>query len=118
MTDTIRAAGGTIDDLRYCPTHPEAPLPASRRANNWRKPGPGMLLDLLSHWRLNPAHCLLIGDQPTDLAAASAPGVPAHLFPGENLADFVIPLLEARSKARAPDPFKPATGKPLACRMR
>jgi D-glycero-D-manno-heptose 1,7-bisphosphate phosphatase len=100
MTGAIRAAGGTIDDLRYCPTHPEAALAAYRRPDNCRKPAPGMLLDLLSHWQLNPAHCLLIGDQPTDLAAAASAGIPGHLFLGANLAEFALPLLEAKAPER------------------
>jgi D,D-heptose 1,7-bisphosphate phosphatase len=93
MIDTIRTQGGTIDDLRFCPTHPEAPLAAYRRENDWRKPGPGMLRDLLERWQLDPARCLLIGDQESDLAAASAAGVPAHLFPGGDLSAFALPLL-------------------------
>ena len=32
MTDEVRRAGGTIDDIRYCPFHPEAVVPAYRRA--------------------------------------------------------------------------------------
>jgi D,D-heptose 1,7-bisphosphate phosphatase len=95
MIDVIRGGGGTIDDLRYCPTHPEASVSAYRRDSDWRKPGPGMLLDLLSAWQLDPARCLLVGDQPTDLAAAAAAGVPARLFAGHNLADFVMPLLSS-----------------------
>jgi D,D-heptose 1,7-bisphosphate phosphatase len=93
MIDAIRLEGGTVDDLRYCPTHPDAPLLVYRRTSDWRKPGPGMLLDLLSSWQLDPARCLMIGDQPTDHAAAAAAGVPARLFAGRNLADFVMPLL-------------------------
>ena len=96
IRDQALAAGGTIDDYRYCPHHPEAALPQYRLVSDWRKPAPGMILDLLRAWNLDPANCILIGDQPTDLAAATAAGMPAHLFPGGNLAHFTAPLLEAR----------------------
>jgi D-glycero-D-manno-heptose 1,7-bisphosphate phosphatase len=93
MIDTARAHGGTVDDLRYAPTHPEAKLDAYRRESDWRKPGAGMLLDLLEKWQIDAARCVLVGDQPTDVAAAKAAGVAGHLFPGGNLASFVAPLL-------------------------
>jgi D-glycero-D-manno-heptose 1,7-bisphosphate phosphatase len=93
--DAVRAAGGTIDDARYCPFHPEAPLPAYRQASDWRKPEPGMILDLIRAWNVDPTRCLLVGDQPTDVAAAAAAGVRGHLFPGGDLAGFVRPLLDA-----------------------
>jgi D-glycero-D-manno-heptose 1,7-bisphosphate phosphatase len=35
----------------------------------------------------------MIGDQPTDIAAAAAAGIPGHMFPGGNLLDFVRPIL-------------------------
>ncbi len=92
--EEARRAGGTIDDARYCPYHPEAPLPAYRQASDWRKPAPGMLHDLIRAWELDPSRCLLVGDQPTDLAAAAAAGVRAVRFPGGNLAQFVAPLLD------------------------
>ena len=94
LTNEIRAAGGTIDDLRYCPFHPQAKLDAYRQASDWRKPAPGMLLDLIGKWQVDPAGSLLIGDQPSDLAAAAAAGVPAHLFKGADLSAFALPLLK------------------------
>ncbi len=89
------AYGGTIDDYRYCPYHPDAPLDAYRRAHDWRKPAPGMLLDLMRVWRLTPDRCVLVGDQPSDIAAAERAGMPGFLFPGGNLLAFVRPILAA-----------------------
>jgi D-glycero-D-manno-heptose 1,7-bisphosphate phosphatase len=95
MQDEALRAGGTIDDFRYCPFHPDAIVPAYRRVSSWRKPAPGMILDLLRTWRLDPARCVLVGDQATDMAAAAAAGVAGHLFPGGDLAEFVRPILDA-----------------------
>lgn len=93
--DEVRAMGGTVDDVRYCPFHPDASVPAYRALSDWRKPAPGMLLDLIRTWELDPARCLMIGDQDTDLGAAAAAGVPARLFRGRNLLDVVRPLVGA-----------------------
>lgn len=95
IVDQVRMAGGTVDDFRYCPFHPDATQPAYRALSDWRKPAPGMLLDLIRAWELDPARCVMIGDQETDLRAAEAAGVRGHLFAGPNLLDFARPLLEA-----------------------
>ncbi len=84
--DQARAAGGTIDDARYCPHHPNATLEIYRQAHPWRKPLPGMLLDLIRTWELDPARAVMIGDQATDMRAAEAAGVAGYLFRGQKFA--------------------------------
>lgn len=100
MLEETLQSGGTIDDVRYCPFHPEAAVPAYRRSSSWRKPEPGMILDLLRAWELDPKQCVLVGDQATDLAAAAAAGVAGYLFPGGDLAEFVRPILDSHGAGR------------------
>jgi len=101
VADEARRHGGTIDDYRVCPFHAEATVAAYRRDSDWRKPGPGMITDLMRAWSLNPQGCLLIGDQQTDLQAARRAGISARLFQGGNLSAFVAGIDEAKALTRS-----------------
>ena len=103
VCDEARRAGGTIDDWRFCPYHPEATQDAYRQAHPWRKPEPGMLLDLMRAWDVDPVRAVMIGDQPTDIQAAEAAGCPGHLFPGGNLLSFIRPILDKHAGNRSPE---------------
>ena len=94
IADEARAAGGTIDDARYCPYHPDGIDDAYRRAHPWRKPEPGMLLDLIRCWELDPARAIMIGDQESDMRAAADAGVAGHLFQEKNLLAFLQQVME------------------------
>lgn len=94
MGEEARAAGGAIDDTRFCPFHPDGVVEAYRRAHAWRKPAPGMLLDLIRAWGLDPRRAVMVGDQESDMQAAAAAGVAGHLFGGGNLLGFVRPILD------------------------
>ncbi len=93
VADELRRAGGTLDDWRHCPYHSEARVESFRKESDWRKPAPGMLLDLIQAWELDPRRCLMVGDRDSDMQAAKAAGVAGHLFAGGNLLEFVRPLL-------------------------
>jgi D-glycero-D-manno-heptose 1,7-bisphosphate phosphatase len=80
MRRTLAGVGAHIDDFRYCPFHPDGSVPAYTRASDWRKPAPGMLLDLMLCWPVDPTQSVMIGDKESDVEAGVAAGLPAYLI--------------------------------------
>lgn len=95
MAEEIAARGGRIDAFFYCPYHPEAPLDAWRMDHEDRKPKPGMVIKALQRFPTQIAGSFLIGDNATDIAAASAADLAGFLFPGGRIDRFVETILAA-----------------------
>ena len=89
MAQQLSAFGASVDDWRYCPFHLEGRVEAYRASHPWRKPSPGMIIDLFDHWPVEREGSFLIGDKASDIEAAEAAGLPGHLFKGGHLVDFL-----------------------------
>ncbi len=67
MIREIERHGGRVDEIVYCPHHPDAHCAC-------RKPNPGMLLQVASRQNVELASSFFIGDAPSDVEAAIAAG--------------------------------------------
>jgi len=91
----LAKAGAHIDAFEYCPDHPEGIVERYRRDSDRRKPGPGMITDLMKRFPVATEKSFLIGDQQRDLEAARAAGIRGLLFREGNLASFVREALRS-----------------------
>ena len=89
MQDDLQQYGANIDDIRYCPHHQDALIDKYQMTCNWRKPGPGMLLDLIAKWPIDRSRSVLVGDKESDITAAQQAGIKGLLFEGGNLHHFL-----------------------------
>jgi D-glycero-D-manno-heptose 1,7-bisphosphate phosphatase len=85
MRARLAAAGARIDAFYTCPYHPDGIVEAFRADHEDRKPRPGLLLRALREWPIDRGRSLMVGDKPSDLAAAQAAGVTAILAPANIL---------------------------------
>ncbi len=75
MKERFKAEGARIDAVYFCPFHPEHGIGEYRRESEYRKPGPGMLLQAERDLDIDLRKSVLVGDKPSDMAAGQAAGV-------------------------------------------
>jgi D-glycero-D-manno-heptose 1,7-bisphosphate phosphatase len=100
MRAELKAQDAVIDDIRYCPHHPAGSVAGYLEDHHWRKPSPGMILDLMQHWPVQHAGSFVIGDRATDIEAATAVELPGYLFAGGDLDAFVADILARQTSVR------------------
>ena len=96
MRAELASEGAVIDDIRFCPHHPEGSVEGYLEDHPWRKPKPGMILDLMAHWPVRADGSFVIGDHARDIEAAEAAGLPGYLFAGGDLDAFVAQILSGQ----------------------
>lgn len=74
MAREIKTDGAHIDRVYYCPHHPEGKNLDYRTECKCRKPEPGLLLQGISDFNLNPKECYMVGDNLTDIQAGQRAG--------------------------------------------
>jgi D-glycero-D-manno-heptose 1,7-bisphosphate phosphatase len=95
LQQQLGGAGAHLDDIRYCPDLPDGTVAAYARESNWRKPAPGMFLDLMRVWPVIAERSIVVGDKDIDMQAAEAAGLRGLHFRGGNLDRFLAAHLAA-----------------------
>lgn len=75
----IAAAGGKLDDILYCPHHPQGVLEKYRVQCACRKPSPGLLETAATRYGINLSQSFVVGDRYVDVQLAHRVGAQSVL---------------------------------------
>ena len=89
--------GAYVDQIYYCPFHPDGAIEQYRRESDLRKPAPGMLLQAAGELDLDLGRSWMIGDESRDIAAGQAAGCRTIRL------DASAPSAQAKTHSIAPD---------------
>ena len=80
MCGVFSNKGVVIDNVYFCPSHPEHGVGQYKVDSPYRKPGPGMILQAAEEFSVNLARSILVGDKETDIQAGMIAGVGCNLL--------------------------------------
>lgn len=64
-----------IDDVYFCPYHPQYGIGKYKRPSQYRKPEPGMIVKASQDYDLDLSQSVIVGDKSTDMQAGELAGV-------------------------------------------
>jgi D,D-heptose 1,7-bisphosphate phosphatase len=103
METELGKAGAYVDDIFFCPHHPDKGFPGERPEYKidceCRKPKPGMILQAAKKYNIDLAQSYMVGDDGRDVEAGLAAGCTPVLLTNTGLAGFVETLFEKKRKA-------------------
>ncbi len=74
LRQLLTERGAYLDEIYYCPYHPDGVIPKYRKESDWRKPNPGMLLAAADEMDIDLSQSWNIGDSNRDVEAGSQAG--------------------------------------------
>lgn len=120
METDLGAGHAWLDEIYYCPHHPDKGFPEENEAYKidceCRKPKPGMLLQGAREFHLDLARSYMVGDNERDIAAGKAAGcITVGVATGKGLdsaqllPDYFFSDLEEAAGFIIDEPLKPVT---------
>jgi len=82
MQEQFELEGIQITKVYHCPHHPKITGECS-----FRKPNPGMILQAIDEFNIDPANSVLIGDKKSDILAGENAGIGENLYIQNILSD-------------------------------
>jgi D-glycero-D-manno-heptose 1,7-bisphosphate phosphatase len=89
LKETYKEHGVTITDFFYCPHHPDFTGDC-----DCRKPKPGLLLQGIEKYNIDPSKSYFIGDRERDVEAGTAAGVKGILINSDQPISEVLNLID------------------------
>ena len=77
IRDHLASLGVHLEELAFCPHHPEGKIEAYARDCECRKPKPGMIRTLAEKYNLDIAQSIMVGDNLSDAMAGINAGASA-----------------------------------------
>ena len=88
LKQLLAEKGAFLDQIYYCPYHPDGVVPKYRKESDWRKPNPGMLLTAADEMDIDLSQSWCIGNSSRDIEAGQQAGcktilidLPSHQKP-------------------------------------
>jgi len=102
MLSELASQGIMIEQVLYCPHHPEAIIPEYKKECECRKPGSVLIQNVFGVRQFLPQHVALIGDRNSDIEAGRSLGIRTYLVETDygaqeknsTMADRVVPSLK------------------------
>lgn len=88
LKDVYHEHGVEFTDMFYCPHHPDFTGDC-----DCRKPKPGLLLQGIEKYNIDPAQSYFIGDRERDMEAAAAAGVKGIFVDSDQPLDSILDLI-------------------------